>query len=203
MTSSTRISSTRTSSPSVPSLPVPLHVPEVISSPRLIWAKSAEREAESSVLELTGAGGGGGPGGGGATPAGGAGGALDPPVATGPWKSREEERHSNELRLCRGGPARLTPQHPAGASTHGFAPDQPYGVVLFDVGLQLCPDAQVSFHPVYVLFISEDTWRPKREELKAKESGCGQVLEQPLHTQLAEFNNTPEIKGELTHPCTP
>lgn len=68
------------------------HIPEVIPSPRLIWAKSAEREAESSVLELTGAGGGGGPGGGGAAPAGGAGGALAPAVATGPWKSREEEK---------------------------------------------------------------------------------------------------------------
>lgn len=57
-------------------------------SPRLIWAKSAEREAESSVLELTGAGagGGGGPGGGGAAPAGGTEGDLAPAVATGPCK---------------------------------------------------------------------------------------------------------------------
>lgn len=64
------------------------HLPEVMPSPRLIWAKSAEREAESSVLELVGAGagGGGGPGGGGAAPAGGADGDLAPSVATGPCK---------------------------------------------------------------------------------------------------------------------
>lgn len=94
------------------------HVPEVIPSPRLIWAKSAEREADSSVLELAGAGGGGGPGGGGATPAGGAGGALAPAVATGPWKSREEERRSHQLGLCGGDRARLAPERPARASTH-------------------------------------------------------------------------------------
>lgn len=64
------------------------HLPEVMPSPRLIWAKSAEREAESSVLQLVGAGagGGGGPGGGGAAPAGGADGDLAPSVATGPCK---------------------------------------------------------------------------------------------------------------------
>lgn len=44
---------------------------------------------------------------------------------------------------------------------------------LFDVGLQLCPDAQVSFHPVHLFFISEDTRRAEKEELKAEESGCG------------------------------
>lgn len=87
-------------------------VPEVIPSPRLIWANSAEREAESSVLELTGAGGGGGPGGGGAAPAGGAGAALAPAVATGPWKSREEERSSHQLRSCHGDRARLIPKLP-------------------------------------------------------------------------------------------
>lgn len=27
-------------------------------------------------------------------------------------------------------------------------------MILFDVGLQLCPDTQVSFHPVHLLFIS-------------------------------------------------
>lgn len=57
-------------------------------SPRLIWAKRAERVAESSAPELgwEGAGGGGGPGGGGAAPVGAVDGALAPSVATGPCK---------------------------------------------------------------------------------------------------------------------
>lgn len=55
--------------------------------------------------------------------------------------------------------AAITTQHPPGspagaASTYCFAPGQPRGVILFDVGLQLCPDTQVSFHPVHLLFIS-------------------------------------------------
>lgn len=67
-------------------------------------------------------------------------------------------------------------------------------MVLFDVGLQLCPDAQISFHPVHLFFISENTRRSQKEELKAEENGCGEMLEQPLHTQLAKFNNIPKRK---------
>lgn len=54
----------------------------------------------------------------------------------------------------------LLEEAPAGlVSTYRFAPSQPCGVILFDIGLQLRPDTQVSLYPVHLLFISEDTRR--------------------------------------------
>lgn len=57
-------------------------------------------------------------------------------------------------------PAALSQEAPAGLlSSYRFAPGQPRGVVLLDVGLQLAPDTQVGLYPVHLLLISEDTRR--------------------------------------------